>query len=86
MPTPYATPRTLPALALAGVTCLLSACAPVSVQPPASAQVSAAAEAAPTATPCPKDLAPIARFIVARRAEQPIVRTAQLAEAMAKAH
>ncbi len=63
MPTPYVTPRTLPALALAGVTSLLSACAPVPVQPPASAPVSTAAEAAPTATPCPKDLAPIARCL-----------------------
>ena len=63
MPTPYATPRTLPALALAGLTCLLSACAPVPVQPPASAPVSATTEAAPTATPCPKDLAPIARCL-----------------------
>ena len=63
MPTPHATPRSLPAVALAGVTCLLSACAPVPVQPPASAPVSTAAEAAPTATPCPKDLAPIARCL-----------------------
>ena len=63
MPTPHATPRSLPAVALAGVTCLLSACAPVPVQPPASAPASTAAEAAPTATPCPKDLAPIARCL-----------------------
>ena len=63
MPTPLASPRTLPALALTGVTCLLSACAPVPVQPPASAPVSATAEAAPMTVPCPKDLAPIARCL-----------------------
>ncbi len=67
MKTLCATQRTLPRLVLAGVACLVAACAPVPTQPvasvQASAQASAAAEAAPTATPCPKDLAPIARCL-----------------------
>lgn len=42
---------------------VLAACAPVLTQPHASAQILAGAEAAPAATPCPKDLAPIARCL-----------------------
>ena len=50
--------HTLPRLALAGMACLLAACAPVPTQPPASALVDATAEAAPRAAACPPALAP----------------------------
>ncbi|PJI95325.1 hypothetical protein CLU85_0029 [Acidovorax sp. 69] len=50
--------------ALAGLASLGAACSPLPLQPSAAPQqVAAAAEAAPTATPCPQNLAPIARCL-----------------------
>ena len=45
--------HTLPRLALAGMACLLAACAPVPTQPPASALVDAKAKEAPYASRVP---------------------------------
>lgn len=63
MNTLCATQRTLPRLALAGLACLVAACAPVPTQPVASAQASGVAEAAPTPAACPKGLEAIARCL-----------------------
>ncbi|MBU0827520.1 MAG: hypothetical protein KKE41_06470 [Gammaproteobacteria bacterium] len=44
-------------------TLLAAACAPIPPQPPSAAQMQRVSEAAPAATACPKDVAPIARCL-----------------------
>lgn len=61
LPPLRAWPRWTAAVPAALTAAVLAACAPVATQP--QPQLQAVAEAAPAATPCPKDLAPIARCL-----------------------